>query len=75
MKGYLKGAGVIPQCIRCFSLRDPQDKHCPTCELLLDVIVTEVRWLALNDISHDAIDADAYGVISASQILGLGDIN
>lgn len=76
MKGYLKGAGLIPQCVRCWSLRDVEkDKECPTCADKLNVVVTEVRWLVLNDVSHDLIDSDTYGVISAEQLLGLGEIN
>lgn len=76
MKGYLKGAGVILQCTRCWSLRNVQDdKECPTCRQLLDLIVTEVRWLVLNDISTDIIDADTYGLVSSEQLQGRGTVH
>jgi hypothetical protein len=60
MKNQLKGAGLIAQCTRCFSLRDQQDVDCPTCRHFFDAAVKQIRWLVLNDISNDVIDSDTY---------------
>ena len=57
MRGYLKAAGVIHQCMRCWSLRDVvgEPGACPACLKLLGVISTETRPLAFADISEDSL--------------------
>ena len=75
MVGHLKGASVIQQCVRCYSLRSPADAHCPTCAAMLNEVVTEVRWLALNDISTDIVDLETYGIVSSDELQGRGTIH
>ncbi len=57
MRGYLKAAGVIHQCTRCWSLRDVvgEPGACPVCLKLLGVISTETRPLAFAGLSEDSL--------------------
>jgi hypothetical protein len=54
MRGYLKAAGIIQQCTRCFSLRNLLgESDCPTCRTILHVTHTETRPLVLGEVSTD----------------------
>lgn len=54
MRGYLKGASVIRQCVRCFSIRFTGDEgECKTCRAVLDVATTECQLLPFCDLSTD----------------------
>jgi hypothetical protein len=55
MRGYLKAAGVIQQCTRCFSLRDlvQEEPACKTCWAILGITHTETRPLVLGEVSTD----------------------
>lgn len=56
MKGYLKGASIVHQCPRCFTLRDPvtEPEYCVSCIRLLNVYTTELTVLPLADVSDDS---------------------
>jgi hypothetical protein len=58
MRGYLKAAGTIEQCTKCYALRDlmTEPAECASCQSLLGIKHTETRSLALSDVSHDVED-------------------
>ena len=59
MQGWQKVAGLVHQCTRCFSLRDPDESpECKTCLRLLGVVTTTTVALPLADISSDQPPVD-----------------
>ena len=79
MLGYLKSAGVIAQCVRCYSLRNLQDEQqeCPTCTALLKVTTMAVRFLSFNEPSNDILDPElnAVGCVTTTMLQGRGTIH
>ena len=55
MQGFLKAAGTIQQCTRCYALRDltTEEVECASCRKLLNIRHTETRTLVLCDAEHD----------------------
>lgn len=60
MQGWQKIAGVVHQCPRCFTLRDPANERpeCRTCLRLLGVVTTQTIALPLADVSSDESPVD-----------------
>jgi len=56
MRGYLKGAGVIRQCTRCYALRNLAEEPagCPSCRSLLNEHTTTTMPLPFGDVSSDS---------------------
>lgn len=54
MRDYLKGASVIHQCTRCYSLRDNNGTPCAMCLTKLQEVTTTTQPLPFGDISDDS---------------------
>lgn len=53
--------GIINQCTRCYSLRDPLDKgECPTCRALLNEKQVTVRTLSIQEMQDDGKIPDLF---------------
>jgi hypothetical protein len=69
MRGYLKAASLIPQCTRCFSLREISAVYhptpCQTCAKLLKVAHTKVQMIPFGDLESDMVSptVEAIGCI------------
>ena len=62
MRGYLKGAGIIHQCLKCYALRNVVEApgECLSCRRLLNISYSEVRPLVLVDVSNDVMPIVEY---------------
>lgn len=55
-----KGAGIIHQCTRCYTLRVPDRRPCKTCQKQLGEVHTATRPLPIGDLSSDASPVDDF---------------